>query len=81
MIIITNHASLFAANSITLSAVVGNSNHTPVVVSVNPDSNPLYIAHSVDSGTGIVRNEQAFILEFRDDERDEITYTITVETD
>ena len=73
----SNNASLIAADSLTLSAVVGNSNHAPVVTEIIPNSDPRYLGHSTE--TTLVK--QNYSIKFRDDENDEVNYTITTETD
>lgn len=65
------------ADSLTLSAVVGNSNHAPVVTEIIPNSNPRYLNNSTN--TTLVK--QNYSIKFRDDENDEVTYTITTQTD
>lgn len=69
---------IIAAETLTLSAVVGNSNHAPVVISVSPDfsPNPNYLPLSTDT----VISKQAYTVLFRDDENDEVNYTVTTET-
>ena len=59
----------FAANqSVQVSAVVGIINHSPVILSVNPHSDPKILG---------VTNIQNYSLYFQDDEKDTISYTIT----
>ncbi|MEA3386864.1 MAG: hypothetical protein U9Q66_00190 [Patescibacteria group bacterium] len=61
-----------AVESVTVSAVVGNLNHSPVVTSITPNNNPkLLKAYSL----------QNFVVKFRDDEKNHIYYTITTQTD
>lgn len=59
-----------AVESVTVSAVVGNINHSPVVTSITPNWNPQLIWS---------KTLQNFILKFRDDEKNHIYYTITTE--
>lgn len=66
-----------AADTLSVSAVVGNSNHKPVVIETNPDLNPNYLAHS--SWTDLIK--QNYYIKFRDDEADDVTYTITTQSD
>lgn len=75
--IFSNYSSLIAADTLTLSAVVGNSNHAPVITLVTPDLDPNYLAQSVE--WNLVK--QNYTIKYRDDEKDEVTYTITTETD
>ncbi len=58
----------FSANSVVVSAVVWNLNHSPVVISVNPNNDPKLLK---------TNSLQNFTLYFRDDEKDLIYYTIT----
>lgn len=59
----------FAANqSVQVSAVVGNINHSPVIGSVSPASDPKLLG---------VSSIQNYTLYFRDDEKDAVSYTIT----
>lgn len=75
IILILSHWKAIASTSMTISAVVGNSNHAPVVTLVDPNSNPRYLNNStVDT---IIK--QSYLIRFRDDETDEVNYTITVE--
>lgn len=60
-----------AVESVTVSAVVGNINHSPVVISVTPNNNPKLL--SADS-------LQNFVIRFRDDEQNHVYYTITTES-
>ncbi|MFA6090557.1 MAG: hypothetical protein WC774_02170 [Candidatus Gracilibacteria bacterium] len=58
----------FAANqSVQVSAVVGNINHSPVIGSVSPASDPKLLG---------VSSIQNYTLYFRDDEKDAVSYTI-----
>ena len=61
----------FANSSVQVSAVVGSLNHSPVVLSVAPSSDPKLLA---------VNKIQSYSLYFRDDEKDAISYTITPES-
>lgn len=74
--ILFNYSGIIAADTLTLSAVVGNSNHTPIVTEINPDLNPNYLSHS--TGTDLVK--QNYYIKFRDDEKDNVTYTITTQS-
>ncbi len=65
------------ADTYTLSAIVGNSNHTPIVTEVIPDSDPRYLDNSTDWDY----TKQNYSIKFRDDENDDVDYTITVESD
>ncbi len=58
----------FSANSVIVSAVVWNLNHSPVVLTVVPNNDPKLLK------TNALQN---FSLYFRDDEKDTIYYTIT----
>lgn len=77
LVFLIDYSNLLAASNYTLSAVVGNSNHGPVVTSVVPDLNPNYL--EVSDWWNLVK--QDYSIKFRDDEKDEVTYTITTETD
>lgn len=57
-----------ALNSVVVSAVVWNLNHSPVVINVVPNNNPKLLK---------TNSLQNFSLYFRDDEKDIIYYTIT----
>ena len=60
---------VFAANqSVQVSAVVGNINHAPIILSTLPASDPKLLASN---------KIQNYAIYFRDDERDPISYTIT----
>jgi hypothetical protein len=75
IITLASYSKLIAADNFTLSAVVGNSNHAPIVTEVSPNSNPRYLDNSTDS----VLVKQNYSIKFRDDENDEVTYTITTQ--
>ncbi len=75
LLFIISYWTVVATTSMTISAVVGNSNHAPVVTLLDPDSDPRYLNNSTEDT--IVKQE--YIIKFRDDETDEVTYTITVE--
>lgn len=60
--------SVKANQSVIVSAVVWTDNHSPVILSVNPNSNPRILA---------TNKTQSYTIYFRDDEKDQITYTIT----
>ena len=60
--------TVLARQSIGVSAVVGNANNSPVVISTNPSSNPKLLWKS---------KLQNYTLYFRDNEKDPVTYTIT----
>ncbi len=57
-----------ALNSVVVSAVVWNLNHSPVVINIVPSNNPKLLK---------TNSLQNFSLYFRDDEKDIIYYTIT----
>lgn len=57
-----------ANQSVQVTAVVGNMNHSPVVVSLSPSSNPKLLGQN---------KIQSYSLYFRDDEKDTVSYTIT----
>lgn len=59
---------LKANQSVIVSAVVGNINHAPVILSVIPDSNPRFLR---------VNRTQSYTLYFRDNEKDTVSYTMT----
>jgi len=75
IVLITSYNESIATTSLTLSAVVWNSNHAPVVTLVDPDSDPRYLSHSTDDN--LVK--QTYTITFRDDETDDVDYTITTE--
>lgn len=58
----------FALNSVVVSAVVWNLNHSPVIISVVPNNNPKVLKNT---------SLQNFTIYFRDDEKDTVYYTIT----
>lgn len=60
--------SVRANQSVIVSAVVGSLNHAPVILSVFPDSNPRILR---------TNKTQSYTIYFRDDEKDNINYTIT----
>ena len=69
MLLITLKVS--AISTVNVWAVVWNINHSPVIISIIPNNNPeLLSANSL----------QNFSLTFRDDEKNEIYYTITTQT-
>lgn len=51
-----------------MTAIVGVGNHSPIIVSLSPGSDPKLLARS---------KIQNYTLYFRDDEKDTVTYTIT----
>lgn len=57
-----------ANQSVVVSAVVWNQNHAPVILSVSPNSNPRILEKD---------KIQLYTIYFRDDEKEEVTYTIT----
>ncbi len=63
--------SWVSATNVLVTAKVWNLNSKPIVISVNPSSNPRFLP---------VNGTQNYILYFQDDENDEITYTITPDT-
>ena len=63
---IVNH--VIASWSVTISAIVGNINHAPVIISISPNWNPEALPTSTLQGFSIV---------VKDDEKDTITYTYT----
>ncbi len=60
--------SVKANQSVIVSAVVWNDNHAPIILSVTPNSDPRILAKN---------KTQSYTIYFRDDEKDQITYTIT----
>jgi hypothetical protein len=62
---------VFPATNFTLSAIVWNGNYAPNVISVNPNGNPEILAKS---------SVQNFSLTFKDNEKNNVSYTITPET-
>jgi hypothetical protein len=74
-ILTLSYENSLAATSLSISAIVGNSNHAPVVTLLDPNSDPRYLNNS--TADTIVK--QAYTIKFRDDETDEVSYTITVE--
>lgn len=58
---------LNAEKSVIVSAIVGNINHAPVVVSVTPNSNPKLLK---------INKIQTYSLFLRDDEKDTLYYNI-----
>lgn len=63
---ITNYS--FSAKNVVVSAIVWNTNWAPVVISVNPASNPVLIKTNA---------LQEYIIYYRDNEKDQLSYTIT----
>ena len=59
---------VFADQSVQVTAVVGSINHSPVIASVSPSSDPKLL------GKNKIQN---YTLYFRDDEKDTVSYTIT----
>lgn len=59
-----------ANQSVIVSAVVWTWNHAPIILSVTPNSDPRILAKN---------RIQSYTIYFRDDEKDQITYTITPE--
>lgn len=59
---------LVNAEQVIVTAVVWNLNHTPVITSINPSSDPKLIARN---------KTQNYTIYLRDDEQDAIYYTIT----
>lgn len=59
---------VFANGSVGVSAVVGSLNHSPVITTLTPSSDPKLL------GTNKIQN---YTLYFRDDEKDTVSYTIT----
>lgn len=59
---------VFASQSVQVTAIVGTMNHSPIVTSIVPSSDPKLLG----------RNKiQNYTLYFRDDEKDVVSYTIT----
>lgn len=58
---------LNAEKSVIVSAIVGNINHAPVVLSVTPNSNPRLLK---------INKTQTYSLFLRDDEKDTLYYNI-----
>lgn len=56
------------AEQVIVTAVVWNLNHTPVILTINPNSDPKLIARD---------KTQNYTIHLRDDEKDTIYYTIT----
>lgn len=75
LFILWSYSPLIATETLNLSAVVGVSNHAPVITEVIPNSNPRYLQNS---SNWIVK--QNYTIRVRDDEMDELNYTITVES-
>lgn len=59
---------VFANQSVGVSAIVGSLNHSPVVTTLAPSSDPKLL------GPDKIQN---YMLYFRDDEKDTVSYTIT----
>lgn len=59
---------VFAQQAVQVTAIVGTMNHSPVVLSVTPSSDPKMLG---------VSKIQNYTLYFRDDEKDAVSYTIT----
>lgn len=57
-----------ANQSVIVSAIVWNQNSAPIIMSVNPDSNPRILK---------TNRTQSYTLYFRDNEKDNVSYTIT----
>lgn len=57
-----------ANQSVIVSAIVWNQNSAPLIMSVNPDSNPRILK---------TNRTQSYTLYFRDNEKDFVSYTIT----
>lgn len=74
-LLVLNYSNVIAGTNLTLSAVVGNSNHAPVITLLDPNSDPRYLKNSTEDT--IIK--QSYLIKFRDDEKDEVSYTITVE--
>ena len=59
---------VFAAQSVQVTAIVGSINHSPVVLTITPSSDPKLLG----------RNKiQNYTIYFRDDEKDTAYYTLT----
>ncbi len=57
-----------ANQSVVVSAIVWNQNSAPIIISINPDSNPRILK---------TNRTQSYTLYFRDNEKDFVSYTIT----
>ena len=71
ILLLTITISTKAAESVIVSAVVWNINHSPVIISILPNGNPELLASN---------SLQNFSITFKDDETNDIFYTITTET-
>lgn len=60
--------SVKANQSVIVSAVVWNINQAPLVLDINPNSNPRFLARN---------KTQSYTIYFRDTEKDIVHYTIT----
>lgn len=60
--------SIVNAEQVIVSAVVWSINHTPIILHINPNSDPKLIARN---------RTQNFSVYFKDDEKDTIYYTLT----
>ena len=65
---IFNHIIVLSATNVTLTGIVWSWNYSPTVLSVTPNGNPEILAAS---------SMQNFSLNFKDQEKDSTTYTIT----
>ncbi len=57
-----------ADENVIVSAIVWLSNHPPLILSVNPNSDPRILK---------TNKTQSYTIYFKDDEKDTLTYTIT----
>jgi len=70
ILLLTTTISTKAEENVVVSAVVGNINHAPIIISIIPNSSPELLASN---------SLQNFIITFKDDETNETFYTITTE--
>ena len=61
-------SGIYATNTVVVSAIVGNINSAPLIISVTPSSDPKLL------GAGEVQN---FSVYYRDNEKDSATFTVT----
>lgn len=65
------HYFAFGREEVIVSAIVGTQNYAPLILEVLPNSDPRILK---------VNKTQSYTLYFRDDEKDEVYYTITPNT-
>jgi len=74
--IIIGNNMVFAETSLGVSAIVGNSNHTPrMIIDTSSSLGP----NNIKSSTASELTDTNFTLTFTDDETDNVTYTITTQ--